>query len=63
MSRRTANGIWIPVSLTPALPALAIPDKRRGFAVPGLGYLLEPCADLSGSSWLLSFERARLKMR
>ena len=48
----------IPAPLTPALPPFAIPDKRCGLAVPGLGRLLEPGADLRGSAWVLSIERA-----
>ena len=46
----------IPASLTPALPPFAIPDKRRGMPVPGLGRLFEPGADLRGSAWVLSIE-------
>ena len=43
---------------SPALSSFAIPDKRRGLAVPGLGRLLEPGADLSGTAWMLSIKGA-----
>ena len=48
----------IAIPFTPAPPPFAIPDKRRGLAVPGLSRLLEPGADLSGSARMLSIKGA-----
>lgn len=58
VSRRAANGILIPTPLASAPPPFAIPDKGRGLAVPGTGRLLEPCADLAGSAWVVSIDGA-----
>src|SRR5881275_1472137 len=51
---RAADSIGVTALLAPSLAALAVPDKRCGLAVPGLGSLLEPGADLSGRLRMLA---------
>src|SRR3954453_15036279 len=45
----------------PPLPALAVPDERRGLPVPVAGRLLEPGADLGRAPRLLPVESAPLE--
>src|SRR5215213_3548147 len=51
---RAADSIGVTALLAPSLAALAVPDKGCGLAVPGLGSLLEPGADLSGRLRMLA---------
>src|SRR5690242_19359122 len=48
MCCRTSHSVGVTAPLASSLAALAVPEKGRGLAVPGLGGLLEPSADLGG---------------
>src|SRR3712207_4733821 len=61
MGARAAEGMSAVAWLSPPLPALAVPDDRRGLPVPGLGGLLEPGADLGRAPRVLAVERAPLE--
>jgi hypothetical protein len=61
MSARAAERVCIAALLSPPLPALAVPDERRGLPVPGLRGLLEPGADLRRALRVLAVERAPLE--
>src|SRR5215212_8487390 len=54
MRCRAADRTDVTAPLAPPLAALAVPDKGGGLAVPGLGSLLEPCADLGGRLGMLA---------
>src|SRR3712207_8879134 len=61
MGGRAAEGMSVVALLSPPLPALAVPEERRGLPVPGLGGLLEPGADLGRAPRVLAVERAPLE--
>src|ERR671917_1988477 len=61
MGARAAEGMSVGASLSPPLPALAVPDERRGLPVPGPGGLLESGADLGRAPRVLAVERAALE--
>src|ERR1700756_5224065 len=54
MRCRAADSIGVTGPPAPSLTALAVPDKGCGLAVPGLGGLLEPSADLGGRLGMLT---------
>src|SRR5664279_4635287 len=57
MRCRAADRIDVTAPLAPSLAALAVPDKGCGLAVPGLGGLLEPSADLGGGGGRANSDR------
>src|SRR4028118_495797 len=64
MGARAAEGMSVVALLSPPLPALAVPDERRGLPVPGPGGLLERGADLSAGlrgCWPSRVRRLRLR--
>jgi hypothetical protein len=56
-----ANRVAIASVPAAALPALAVPDKRRGLPVPVPGRLLEPGANLRRTLRLLPIQRPPLE--
>src|SRR3954462_4106060 len=56
-----ADGMTVTGPPPPPLPALAVPDERRGLPVPVAGRLLEPGADLGRAPRLLPVESAPLE--
>ena len=61
MRRRAADSIGVTALLAPSLAALAVPDEGCGLAVPGLGGLLEPSADLGGRLRMLARQGSALE--
>src|SRR5690349_20454053 len=61
MRCRAADSIGVTTPLAPSLAALAVPDKGCELAVPGLGSLLEPSADLGGRLGMLARQGAALE--
>src|SRR5947209_18279309 len=61
MRCRAADSIGVTAPLAPSLVALAVPDKGCGLAVPSLGGLLEPGADLGGRLGMLARQGAALE--
>src|SRR5690349_1544648 len=61
MCCQAADRIDVTAPFAPSLAALAVPDKGCGLAVPGLGGLLEPSADLSGRLGMLARQRPALE--
>src|SRR6476659_2745744 len=56
-----ADGMTVTGPPPPPLPALAVPDERRGLPVPAPRRLLEPGADLGRAPRLLPVERPALE--